>query len=78
MNEEIDVIEKNNTWHLVDLLASKESIGVKWVYKTNFNEKGNVKKHKTWYPDRDYKETFSTIVRIDTVRIVLEIAAQNK
>ena len=39
MNEEIDAIEKNQTWDLVDIPADKTSIGVKWVYKTNLNEK---------------------------------------
>jgi len=34
MNEEMEVIEKNDTWDLVDLLEGKEVIGVKWVYKT--------------------------------------------
>ena len=39
MNEEIDAIERNRTWDLVDLPANKTSIGVKWVYKTKLNEK---------------------------------------
>ena len=38
MNEEIDSIEKNDTWDLVDLLEGKDTIGVKWVYKSKFNE----------------------------------------
>jgi hypothetical protein len=40
MNQEIDSIEKNKTWDLVDLPSHKRSIGVKWVYKTKLNEKG--------------------------------------
>ena len=39
MNEEIDAIEKNQTWDLVDILSDKTSIGVKWVYKTKLNGK---------------------------------------
>ena len=37
MDEEINAIEKNNTWELVDLPKGKEVIGVKWVYKTKSN-----------------------------------------
>jgi hypothetical protein len=37
MDEEIDSIERNNTWDLVDLLEGKKSIGFKWVYKTKLN-----------------------------------------
>jgi hypothetical protein len=39
MNQEIDSIEKNKTWDLVDLPKHKTSIGVKCVYKTKLNEK---------------------------------------
>jgi hypothetical protein len=46
MNEKIEAIERNNTWDLVDLPTGKTNIGVKWVYKTKFNEKGKVEKNK--------------------------------
>jgi hypothetical protein len=86
MNQEIDSIEKNKTWDLVDLPTHKKSIGVKCVYKTKLNEKGQIEKHKARYvvkgfsqqPGIDYGETFATIVRLDTVRTLLAIAAQHK
>jgi hypothetical protein len=40
MNQEIDSIEKKNTWDLVDFPRHKKGIGVKWVYKTKLNENG--------------------------------------
>jgi hypothetical protein len=46
MDEEMDSIEKNDTWDLVELPEGKDCIGVKWVYKTKFNEKGEVEKYK--------------------------------
>ena len=42
MDEEIEAIEKNDTWDLVDLPKDKNLIGVKWVYKTKMNEKGGI------------------------------------
>ena len=39
MNEEIDAIEKNQTWDLVDISIDKTNIGVKWAYKNKLNEK---------------------------------------
>jgi len=42
MDEEIEVIEKNDTWDLVDFPKDKNLIGVKWVYKTKLNEKGEI------------------------------------
>ena len=35
MNEELDQIEKNNTWELVPIPIDKNVIGSKWVFKMN-------------------------------------------
>jgi hypothetical protein len=39
MNEELDQIEKNNTWELVPRPEDKNVIGSKWVFKNKMNEK---------------------------------------
>ncbi|KAL0392758.1 UNVERIFIED_CONTAM: Retrovirus-related Pol polyprotein from transposon TNT 1-94 [Sesamum radiatum] len=46
MEEEIKMIEKNNTWELADRPKDKEVIGVKWIYKTKLNADGLIQKHK--------------------------------
>ncbi|KAA3477274.1 retrovirus-related Pol polyprotein from transposon TNT 1-94 [Gossypium australe] len=56
MDLEIKSIEKNETWELIDLPLGGKKIGVKWVYKTKFNAKGEVEKHKAWL--LDVKSTF--------------------
>lgn len=86
MDEEIDAIEKNETLELVSLPQGKEVIGVKWVYKTKLNANGDLQKHKarlvakcySQQPGVDYNETFAPVARLDTVRTILAIAAQNK
>jgi hypothetical protein len=40
MNEEIDAIERNNTWELLYFREDKNCIGVKWIYKTKLNVEG--------------------------------------
>ena len=42
MNEELDHIEKNNTWKLVPKPADKNVIGSKWVFKNKMNEQGQI------------------------------------
>lgn len=44
MIEEIQSIEKNQTWELVDLPEGKNVIGLKWIFKTKYNADGSVKK----------------------------------
>ena len=46
MDEEINAIEKNKTWDLVELPKGKEVIGVKWFYKTKNNDEGKIESHK--------------------------------
>ncbi len=42
MEDEILMINKNNTWELVNRPYEKPIIGVKWVYKTKLNLDGSV------------------------------------
>jgi hypothetical protein len=85
MNDEIEAIERNKTWQLTDLPKGVKVIGVKWVYKTKMNEKGEVEKYKArlvakGYAQRygtDYKEVFAHVARWDTIRSILAIAAIN-
>ena len=86
MDEEIECIEKKQTWEQVDVPKDKDVINVKWIYKTKHDVDGIVQKHKarmvvrgfTQQPVIDFNETFAPIARMDTVRMVLSIAAQNK
>eukprot|EP00253_Pinus_taeda_P016890 PITA_16890 len=86
MDEEMNAIERNTTWDLVELPKGKEVIGVKWVYKTKSNAERKIERHKArlvvkGYKQqygRDYEETFALVARMETMRAVLSIAAQNK
>jgi hypothetical protein len=40
MDSEIESIESNNTWSLTTLPEGANIIGVKWIYKTKYSEKG--------------------------------------
>lgn len=46
MREELDAIERNKTWKLVNLPKGKEAIGLKWIYKCKYNADGSLQRHK--------------------------------
>lgn len=46
MEEELDQIEKNNTWILVSIPVNKNAIGTKWVFRNKLNEDGVVVRNK--------------------------------
>lgn len=56
MDAEIRSILKNDTWELVDPPKDHKSIGVKWVYKTKLNERGEVEKYKASLVAKGYKQ----------------------
>ena len=84
MEDEIQVIEKNNTWELTDRPLDKDVIGVKWVYKVKYNADGSVQRNKarlvakgySQQPGIDYDETFAPVARMDTVRAIISLAGQ--
>ena len=83
MKQKIDSIESNNTWELTTLPAGCKKIGVKWIYKTKLNEKGEVEKYRArlkakGYAQKlgiDYNEVFAHVARWDTIRAILAIVA---
>lgn len=60
-----------------------KTIGVKWLYKTKLNEKGEVDKFKAQIVAKgytqqfriDYTEVFAPVAHWDTIRMVLALAA---
>lgn len=84
MNAELEMIDKNDTWDLVERPADKPVIGIKWVYKTKLNLDGTIQKHKARLvakgyaqkPGIDYNETFAPVARLDTIQTIVALAAQ--
>jgi hypothetical protein len=82
MNEELDQIEKNNTWELVPRPADKNVIGSKWVFKNKMNEQGQIVKNKARLVYKGYAqvegqyfdENFAPVERLEAIRMFLAYA----
>jgi hypothetical protein len=85
MNEELDQIEKNNTWELVPRPVDKNVIGSKWVFKNKINEQGQIVKNKARLVCKGYAqiegqyfdETFAPVARLEAIIMVLAYACHN-
>jgi hypothetical protein len=83
MKEELDSIKENQTLTLCNLPQGCRAIGLKWVFKLKRNEHGVVVKYKArlmvkGYAQRrgvDYDEVFTLVARIDTIRLLIALAA---
>jgi hypothetical protein len=75
MDEELDQIEKNDTWELVPRPKDKNVIDTKWVYKNKLNEDGQVTRNKARLVCKgyaqvegiDFEETFSPVARMEAI-----------
>ena len=83
MQEEMTSITENQSWSLEDMLPGHRAIGLKWVFKLKRNEKGEGVKHKArlvakGYVQKqgaDFEEVFAPMVRLESVHLLLAIAA---
>ncbi len=85
MESKIESIHKNNTCELMKLLACKNPITSKWVFKVKKTSNTEVDKLKVKLVARgfhqckglDFDETFAPIVKWPTIHIVVAITSKN-
>lgn len=84
MKAEIEALERNHTWDLQELPPNKRALGCKWVYTIKLRSDGTIERYKARLvvlgnnqkEGLDYKETFSPVAKMTTVRLFLDIAAK--
>lgn len=77
MKVEMEALEKNKTWEIVELPKGKKSVGCKWVFMVKYRANGSLERYKTRWVAKgyaqtyrvDYEETFALVAKMNTVRL---------
>ena len=85
MNQEMDSMERNQSWYLVEFPAGKRALQNKWVYRLK-EEYGGKKLYKAillvkWFAQKkviDFDEIFSLVDKMTSIMTNLSLVVVEK
>lgn len=83
IQSEVESILSNHTWELVDLPPGNKPIGHKWIFTKKLRPDGTIEKYKSRLVAKgfrqkeglDFIDTYSPVIRITSIRLLIAISS---
>ncbi|WVY94335.1 hypothetical protein V8G54_033423 [Vigna mungo] len=67
MKEEMNALERNSTWEIVDKPRDKKAVGCRWIFTVKHKADGTIERYKA--------RLVAKVAKMNTVRVILALAA---
>lgn len=86
MQSELDSLKASETWELVPRPKGRQVVKCKWVFRRKYDANGDLERYKarlvacgySQVEGIDFKETFSPVVKLKSIRTLLAIAVERE
>lgn len=82
LQEEMNALQKNRTWEIVDLPKEKKKVGCKWIFTVKCKNDGSIERYKARLAAKgftqtngiDYQEASAPVAKINSIRFLISLA----